>query len=502
MRGGTQMSKKFFGILFLSAVFSHALAAADAPSPKVAVVEDLSSSGADGGESSLYKETEASSPLDRKVTIRVSNVPIGTFLDSISAQAKINFITSQEYADKKLSASLSNVTVREALDTLLRMQGLTYQRVGKSNSYMITKRSNESPNMITKVYTLNYVPLENMDFAKEPKDATSPAILNGGMVVEEKFTPNAPKGGPKIGEIIKSVLSSAGQIAYDERTNKIIITDVPDVFAQIEAIIAEIDVKAPQILIEAQIIEVSKNSGYDVGFKWGLNATLSGSSTEMPWQYWAGKPNDTRKTGPGLWKYLMGPTTVDDDGNIEVQGTIPKLTIGTSEGALVMFSALMSRNEARSLGKPKLITMNNIKATIKSSQQAAIGQITNSQSLTGNVTNGVERSEVGLTLDVTPQVNKEGYVTLTVEPSYSTLKASALAGTQDPVTRSVSTQVRVKSGQTVVLGGLIQTVESDGVEKVPLLGQIPILGWLFTYKTKRKDTTDLVIFITPTILSE
>jgi type II secretory pathway component GspD/PulD (secretin) len=120
----------------------------------------------------------------------------------------------------------------------------------------------------------------------------------------------------------------------------------------------------------------------------------------------------------------------------------------------------------------------------------------------GTTTSSSERRTVGLTLTVTPQVNKEGFVTLTVSPSYSDLVASETGGTYDTVTRAVSTQVRVKSGQTVVLGGLLQSTERETVQKVPLLGQIPILGWLFTHKIKSKSTTDLIIFMTPTVLSE
>ena len=92
---------------------------------------------------------------------------------------------------------------------------------------------------------------------------------------------------------------------------------------------------------------------------------------------------------------------------------------------------------------------------------------------------------------------------MTVLPSYSDLVASETGGdSYDTVTRAVTTQVRVKSGQTVVLGGLLQSSEKEAVTKVPLLGQIPIIGWFFTSKTKSKSTTDLVIFITPTVLSE
>ena len=100
----------------------------------------------------LYKEVEEASPLDRTVSIRVANVPISAFLNSITAQAKINFIMSEEFANKKVTASLTRVTVREALDTLLRVHGLAYQRIGKSDSFVVTKRSNDAPDTITKIY--------------------------------------------------------------------------------------------------------------------------------------------------------------------------------------------------------------------------------------------------------------------------------------------------------------------------------------------------------------
>ena len=117
-------------------------------------------------------------------------------------------------------------------------------------------------------------------------------------------------------------------------------------------------------------------------------------------------------------------------------------------------------------------------------------------------TKSAERKRVGLILQVTPQVNREGYVTLYVQPSYSDIIDSGFDDMKDTITRAVSTLVRVKNGQTVVIGGLLTSRETESVRKVPLLGDIPILGWLFTSKTTYKSTTALVVFITPTILAE
>jgi type II secretory pathway component GspD/PulD (secretin) len=111
---------------------------------------------------------------------------------------------------------------------------------------------------------------------------------------------------------------------------------------------------------------------------------------------------------------------------------------------------------------------------------------------------------VGLVLKVTPQVNREGYITMVIQPNYSDVVASGVAvqgqTILDPVSRGVSTMVRVKNGQPVVIGGMLSSIETKSVKKVPLLGYIPIIGWLFTSVSSRRTNTDLVIFVTPTIL--
>ena len=166
------------------------------------------------------------------------------------------------------------------------------------------------------------------------------------------------------------------------------------------------------------------------------------------------------------------------------------------------FRALISRGEARYLGKPKIVAMNNKTALVSVSKDAAVGQSTQVSSVGGGSSStSVERRRIGMTLKVTPQVNKEGYITLVVQPYYADMVASSVGSTIfDPVSRGASTMVRVKNGQTVVIGGMLSSNESKTVRKVPLLGYIPIIGWLFTSVSSRRTNTDLVIFVTPTIL--
>lgn len=472
------------------------------------------------GEADLYKNVEEASPLDRKVSIRVSNVPISVFLNSITTQAKINFIMSEEFANKKVTASLTRVTVREALDTLLRVHGLAYQRIGKSDSYVVTKRSNDAPDTITKIYTLSYISLSGVgggsgSASGELNSLLSPGSSGGDMGggVGGGATSSGSTGGSdgasEITGIIKSMMSSVGRIATDPRTNKLIITDVPEVFPPIENILAELDVRPPQILIEAQIVEVNKSSGLNLGFEYGgADGTLvsaTGPSRTFDLDY-------VRGTGIKGWNYIFpkSDSSSSSGGSGGGSGGEGEDSDGDEAGVLnfaafnIVLKTLLTRGEAKYLGKPKVVTLNNKTATITTSTDATVGY---TQSLSGSgdtqmTTQAAERKQVGLTLQVTPQVNREGYVTLFVQPTYSDVISSGFENSKDTVTRAASTLVRVKNGQTVVIGGLLTSRETEQVRKVPLLGDIPILGWLFTSKTSTKSTTDLVIFITPTVLAE
>lgn len=476
----------------------------------------------------LYTAVEEDSPLDRKVSIRVSNVPISVFLNSITTQAKINFIMSDEFANKKVTASLTRVTVREALDTLLRVHGLAYQRIGKSDSYVVSKRSNDAPDTVTKIYTLSYISLQGIGSAQSEMNSIMSQDVSSSRSSSGGSSSGSYSGGTEVTSIISSMLSPVGKIALDPRTNKIIITDVPEVFPQIENILAELDIRPPQILIEAQIVEVSKTSGLSLGFEYGdgngtllsMTAPTRMMTSQLIHGHWstdAGHdihgwdwifPNYKETQSSSESKYLPASSGTESGLN---ELTTDESEAGATAGWLnitalnVVLRSMLTRGEAKYLGKPKVVTLNNKTATITTSTDATVGSVVTSSGstdATATTTTSAERKRVGLTLQVTPQVNREGYVTLYVQPSYSDVVSSGFDFSKDTTTRAVSTLVRVKNGQTVVIGGLLSSRETEQVRKVPLLGDIPLLGWLFTSKTKAKSTSDLVIFITPTILAE
>lgn len=463
----------------------------------------------------LYEQAEAVSPLETRISVRVKDVPLPTFLDSISAQARVNFLLNEGLENKRITAFLHQVTVREALQILLQVKGLTYQRIGRSSTYVVAARSKEAPNLITKIYTLNYISLiagqstTSSINAISSQDVTSRATTNmsSGDASSSSMGGDSASGGMSASTggdsgiailgVLSSVLSRNGRLAIEPRTNSLIVTDMAEVFPQVEQILSELDRKAPQVLIESQIVEINTDRLNELGIEWG------GSRGEM-----------ATFTGPSrATDYLVRPGFFSGDSWKNFFGDASTANGAITPGSLSLsqlqatLRALVSRAEARYLGKPKVVTLNNKSAVITITKDAAVGlsSISNSGSSSTNTSTSVERRRVGVTLIVTPQVNKEGYITLNVQPSYSDVQSSAITITgqstvYDPVSRGVSTLVRVKNGQTVVLGGLLQTTESKTVRKVPLLGYIPIVGWFFTSVSQEKKNTDLVLFLTPTLL--
>ncbi|MFA6029045.1 MAG: secretin N-terminal domain-containing protein [Elusimicrobiota bacterium] len=476
---------------------------------------------------------EPTDPLETRIVVRVKSAPLATFLDTISAQAKVNFIITEGLEDKRITAFLQNVTVREALQILLEIKGLTYQRIGRSNTYVVSPRAKGVPNRITRIYTLSHIPLMATDGGT--KDFSAGSMGAGGMagMLGQVASAVGAAGGPgkeseaavaTIFTVLSSVLTKDyGKVAIDARTNSLIITDIPEVFPQVEQILAELDKKAPQVMIEAQIVEIDSDRSQQLGIEWG------GTNGELA--TFTGPLRDT--TFPlNLPKNLTHTHFFDPVTNV-VSGAAGASGAGGSSGSSatdtsallfgsnlqtgildltqlkVVLRALVTRAEARFLGKPKILTLNNKTAIIQIAQNQAVSVqtvTTGSNAGVGSSGTQAERIGTGLKLNVTPQVNKEGYITMLVEPSFTNVAESKVSSASnrifDPLTRGASTLVRVKNGQTLVLGGLLESRETKSVRKVPFLGYIPLIGWLFTSVSNQRSNTDLVIFVTPTIVND
>lgn len=488
---------------------------------------------------------ESTSPLDARVTVRVKGAPLATFLDTISAQAKINFIITEGLETRRVTAFLQNVTVREALQVLLEIKGLTYQQIGRSNTYVVTPRSKNVENVITRIYTLSFVPLIDLSAlnGSSGSSGSSAASSSGGGAMMGGSTGGGGGGGAPTGggsgatggasaqalsivSVLRSVLTSGGKVVLEPRTNSLVVTDVPEVFPQVEQIISELDKKAPQIMIETQIVEIDSSRDKELGIEWGGTegqlASFEGGArdTSFPMQL----PNNLTKTR--FLDPIPGPTNVISSLGGSASGSSGSSTSGSTTSNPLVFGsylktsvldltqltvtlrALIDRSEARFLGKPKVITLNNTPAHIEIKNHI-VTDVEQSLASGGSLTQAqvtAHYQDTGVFLDVTPQVNKDGYVTLLLQPSFTDTQQSEFSVSGNPVfnlvTRSARTLVRVKNGQTVVLGGLLESTETKDVRKVPFLGYIPLIGWLFTSVSDQRTNNDLVIFITPSVVSD
>jgi general secretion pathway protein D len=295
-------------------------------------------------------------------------------------------------------------------------------------------------------------------------------------------------------------------IQADEATNALIITAPPATMKSLQAVIRKLDIRRPQVQIEAVIAEIVTGVGAELGVQW--RATDVSNSNDHGF---IGGTNFSGSANPGInalsaslsafgnlsgfnLGYLKGTTTI----------------LGTEVlnlGALV--SALASDGNSNILSTPSLVTMDNQEAEIVVGENVpmATGSYTGvgGTSTVQNPFTTYERKDVGLKLKVTPQINEGDTIRLDINQEVSNLSTTSntsTVGLQATSTRSIKTNVMVDDGHILVLGGLISDDIQESIQKVPLLGDIPYLGWLFSYTKSSHNKRNLMVFLRPTILRD
>ena len=291
--------------------------------------------------------------------------------------------------------------------------------------------------------------------------------------------------------------SNGGIIQADASTNSIIITAPDAVFNNLRAAIEKLDARRAQVYVEALIAEITADKAAEFGIQWQSLGAGSGGATGF-----GGTNFGTG--GKNIALLSVNPTTLASGLNVGVvKGTVDFLgTKILNIGMLVR--ALETDNRANILSTPTLLTLDNEEARIVIGQNVPFitGQYTGSNSASDNPFQTIERKDVGVTLHVKPQISEGGTVQLRILQEVSNVQASSLTNASGIITnkRSVESTVLVDDGQIIVIGGLIQDTVNDGVDKVPLLGDLPVVGGLFRSKTRSHSKTNLMVFLRPTIL--
>jgi general secretion pathway protein D len=290
-------------------------------------------------------------------------------------------------------------------------------------------------------------------------------------------------------------------VAADSANNALVILAPEHVYNNLRAVIEKLDVRRAQVYIEALIVEVSADKAAEFGIQWQSLSGVEQSSRQ------AFGGTNFGGSGQNVLGIALNPGTAGRGLNIGViKGTVTIPGIGEVLNLGLLVRALETDSNANILSTPTLLTLDNEEARIIIGQNVPF--VTGQYALSGGATTPtpfqtVERRDVGLTLRVKPQISEGGTVRLQLYQEVS----SVVQDTFNPAgvvtnKRAVESTVLVDDGQIVVIGGLIQDSVRDTVEKVPLLGDIPLLGALFTYKTRARTKTNLMVFLRPTVLRD
>ncbi|MCB1837050.1 MAG: type II secretion system secretin GspD [Alcanivoracaceae bacterium] len=299
----------------------------------------------------------------------------------------------------------------------------------------------------------------------------------------------------------KAAASTASKVSIqaDESLNALIIRAEPALMTEIKSVISQLDVRRAQILIEAAIVEVTGEKGRQLGFQYaggneedgvgGVNFSNFGLSVNnILTSILADDPALAGGLSDGL---TIGGGAVDEDGNLQWA---------------VIMQALSSTTAANLLSTPSILTLDNQEASIIVGENVPFvtGQSTSTGAGVSNPFTTIQREDVGLTLKVTPHLAGDQAIRLELEQETSSVKDTATSAAVDIVTtkRKIQTTVLADDGETIVLGGLIRDDISETVRKVPLLGDIPLLGTLFRSTSKSRNKQNLMVFLRPTILAD
>jgi len=281
-------------------------------------------------------------------------------------------------------------------------------------------------------------------------------------------------------------------IQADEDTNALIITAPPDEMRNILAVIEQLDIRRAQVLVEAIIAELSQNNSQSLG----VNFAIDGSASNRPAAY----TNLGGATQALAGQIVSGGTSGLSQGLSLALGRVGD---GGVDFAFLV-SAIAADSDNNILSTPTLVTMDNQEAEIVVGQNVPFVTGTQLSSANNNPFQTIERQDIGISLKVKPQINEGNNIKMEIEQEISDVSATSVTGATDIITnkRLIKTTVLVEDGQTLVLGGLIDEQINDTQEKVPLLGDIPILGKLFRYRSTVKNKRNLMVFLHPTILRD
>lgn len=346
---------------------------------------------------------------------------------------------------------------------------------------------------------IHVVYLKNAEAGKLAETLRS---LVGGRLQSTQTAPAAAGGTAAPAAATSLPSDGSATIIADAASNSLVINAPDVVYNGLRAVIDKLDARRAQVYVEALVVEVTAEKAAEFGIQWQDLSGVNRSGTNVI----GGTNLGARSTGVNIIDAAANLGAVGRGLNIGVvDGTINIPGLGTVTNLGVLARALETDANANILSTPNLLTLDNEEAKIVIGQNVPF--ITGQYAQTGSSTTAtpfqtIERRDVGLTLKVRPQVSEGGTVKLQIYQEISSLRDTTTAADVITDKRSIDSTVLVDDGRIIVLGGLIQDHVKDGVDKVPLLGDIPLFGHLFRSETRNRQKTNLMVFLRPHVLRD
>ena len=435
-------------VLVVLAMLTYAVIAAEdtgnVPIPEAANVGD-------GEEKEVLTSLELQ--LRERISVDFRDMAIDDVIKIMADQADVDIIKSASVTGT-VTAKLTDVPLEEALKNILAANGYGY--ILDKNMIRIASLeeiTQTDERLVTRIYRINYADVKEVDKA------------------------------------LQKFISSQGSISYSSGTSNIIVTDIESRIKAIDTFIEEIDRMTPQILVEVRIYDITVQETLDIGIEWeaGRNTTFVSGIGNNPT---AGSRN------PFLTSGFAGATSKTAD-------TTGSLRFGWLNSGIdldVILRAQQEKISAKLLANPRILVLDNERAFFDIVREIPYKET----STTGNTaTETIQFKNVGVKLEVRPHVTRDSMVRLHIAPEFGVIVSRDEATNVPTVdTRKLETIILVKDGQTIVLGGLRKKDVSQQTNKIPLLGDLPLIGGLFRLEGEDTTITELVVFITPRIIKD
>ncbi len=435
-----------------------------------------------------------------KVTFDFKDIEVVNALRLIAQMSNLNIIMSDDVSGK-LTMRLIDVPWDQALDLILTSKGLGQEKVGNvlriapiatlrgeyKTRLAVQKGSEALEPLVTEFITLNFTKVAAV------KAMIASATANASKVAKAAVgKDSAPAKASSAG-----ILSSRGSVLTDDRTNTLIVNDTQSSIDNVKRLIMAIDQPVRQVLIAARVVEATSDFNRDIGIQWG--GTYNAQSRQnFPGAISIGQPaaaqtNATAIAGGGGIAAAAAKGFLVDLPAAAANGAIG-ISLGSFNNAInldLALSAAELNGSAKVVSNPRVVTTNLKPATISQGTKIAVvtGQGANNAATTTYV-------DATLNLTVTPQITSKDTVLMDVNIS----KDSPVGTSSNINTKTVTTNVNVKSGETVVIGGVYERTRGKTKNSVPVLASLPVLGWLFQKNIEIDNRTELLIFITPQIM--